>query len=251
MDRDSLLKLMHEFKEGCLSTEDFLKKINFLPFERISHHCIDHHRFLRKGLPEVIYGAGKTPKDIIEISINVLEKGVPLLVTRVSPKKAKKVISKINYINYKGDARCLHWYNPERVIPENFRGYVSIVTAGSSDKSVAEEAGLTLELIGCPVRKFYDIGVAGLHRLLHNIDEISCSKAVIVIAGMDGVLPSIVSGLLDLPIIAVPTSVGYGANLGGISPLLTMLNSCSPGISVVNIDNGFGAAVTAAYINKK
>jgi len=251
MDSFLLINLLDEFKKGNISSEDFLKRIKFMPFERINHHCIDHHRYLRKGLPEVIYGEGKTHMEIIEISRNILKNGFPLLVTRVTPKKAQKVLEKIQEIKYKSEARCLYWHNPSLEISDKFRGNVSIVTAGSSDKSVAEEASLTLELMGSPFKKFYDMGVAGLHRLISHLDEISSSKVIIAIAGMDGVLPTIISGLLDLPVIAVPTSVGYGINLKGISPLLTMLNTCSPGISVVNIDNGFGAAVTAAYINKK
>jgi NCAIR mutase (PurE)-related protein len=251
MNKNELRLILKDFKDDKISEEDFLKKIKFLPFERINHHCIDHHRYLRKGLPEVVYGEGKGYKDIIEISKNILEKGCPLLVTRVNPKKAQKVLEKLKIIKYKRDAKCLCWYNPLREIPDNFRGNVAIITAGSSDKAVAEEAAITLELMGCPFKKFYDIGVAGLHRLINHLDEISCSKAIIAIAGMDGALPTIISGLLDLPVVATPTSVGYGVNLGGISPLLTMLNTCSPGISVVNIDNGFGAAVMAAYINKK
>lgn len=251
MDKSSLKNLLNDFKNGDVTSEDFLKKLKFLPFERINNHCIDHHRYLRKGLPEVIYGEGKSHKDIIEISQNVLEKNFPLLITRVSPKKAEKVLEKIKKIRYNRSAKCLYWYNSAKEISDNFRGNVSIITAGSSDKIVAEEAALTLELMGSPFKKFYDIGVAGLHRLINNLEDISDSKAIIAIAGMDGVLPTIISGLLDLPVVAVPTSVGYGVNLGGISPLFTMLNTCSPGISVVNIDNGFGAAVVAAYINKK
>lgn len=211
--------------------------------------CVDHQRQLRTGIPEVIYGASKTAEQIITIAKSILKEQEPVLVTRVDMQKAEIIRDKLPDLIYNSSARLL-MANRAKVNPDKFLGHSLVICAGTSDIPVAEEARLTLETFGHPVNKLYDAGVAGLHRLLRKQEMLHQAAVIIVVAGMEGALPSVVGGLVSCPVIAVPTSVGYGASFGGIAALLGMLNSCAPGVAVVNIDNGFGAACMAESINR-
>lgn len=210
--------------------------------------CVDHDRHARRGFPEVIYGEGKTAKQVIAIAREILSRSDQLLATRVSPQLARQFRRAIRGAHHHTEARALTV--ERRPLPKR-GGVIGIVAAGTSDLPVAEEAVVTAEIMGNRVKRFYDVGVAGIHRLLGIKDELRSCAVVIVVAGMEGALPSVVAGLLDKPVIAVPTSVGYGASFGGVAALLAMLNSCSSGITVVNIDNGFGAAYAASLINRQ
>jgi NCAIR mutase (PurE)-related protein len=208
---------------------------------------IDHHRIYRKGFPEVIYCERKTPEQVAKIAAHIFKNGHPVLATRADKKTFLAVRKVLRRTEYFEAARIIMVKN-KKLKAEH--GKIAIVTAGTSDQPVAEEAAVTAEFLGHKIERFYDVGVAGLHRLIKNIQSIKRAKVLIVVAGMEGALPSVVGGLVDKPIIAVPTSVGYGASFNGLAALLTMLNSCAPGVAVVNIDNGFGAAVMAHYILK-
>ncbi len=216
-------------------------------YEELGFAKIDHHRIKRKGFPEVIYCPGKTNKQIVEIAKKINKKKHPVLMTRASVevfKAVKKVLKKAKYYE---EARIITVARGSRVKGQE---KVTIVTAGTADIPVAEEAAVTAEFLGIKVERLFDVGVAGIHRLTKNLHKLEKAKVIIVVAGMEGALPSVVGGLVSAPIIAVPTSVGYGANFKGLSALLTMMNSCAPGVAVVNIDNGFGAAVMAYSILK-
>ena len=239
-------KLLEDVKTGRVSVEDALLRIRKEPFEDLGYAKVDHHRGIRNGVREVIYGAGKTPEQIIGI-LDAMDKksDAPVLITRLEPEKAR-AIAKTYDIDYYEDARIAILGD----IPKpDGKGRILVITAGTSDIPVAEEAALTAEVFGNEVVRIYDAGVAGLHRLLAHMDEIMEARVIIAIAGMEGALASVVGGLASCPVIAVPTSVGYGASFGGVSALLSMLNSCASGVSVVNIDNGFGAAYQASLIN--
>lgn len=243
---NSIKKILEDVQSGNLSVEDAALKLKIAPFEDLGYAKVDHHRALRQGIAEVIYGAGKTPEQIIGIA-NAMQKSgqSTILITRLSPEVAARV--KETYpLDYYADAKIgIIGELPE---PDGI-GTVVVATGGTSDIPVAEEAALTAEVLGNRVIRLYDVGVAGLHRLLAHLDEIMSASVIIAIAGMEGALASVIGGLADCPIIAVPTSVGYGASFGGVSALLSMLNSCASGVSVVNIDNGFGAAYQASMIN--
>jgi len=217
-------------------------------FEDLGFAKIDHQRHQRKGFPEVIYCAGKTPAQIAKIAQKIWKNGQDVLATRADRKAylaVKKVLKKVRH--FETAKIVVVQKEPRRSVAGSL---IAVITAGTSDIPVAEEAAVTAEFLGLKVEKFYDVGVAGIHRLFKNIDKINKAKVLIVVAGMEGALPSVVGGMVDKPIIAVPTSVGYGANFKGLSALLSMLNTCAPGVAVVNIDNGFGAAVMAYYICK-
>ena len=217
-------------------------------FEDLGFAKIDHHRHQRKGFPEVIYCAGKTPAQVAKIAQKIWENGQDVLATRANKEHFQSVKKKLKKAEYFETAKILIVKKePRRSVAGSL---IAIITAGTSDIPVAEEAAATAEFLGLGVERFYDVGVAGIHRLLKNIDKINKARVLIVVAGMEGALPSVVGGMVDKPIIAVPTSVGYGANFKGLSALLSMLNTCAPGVAVVNIDNGFGAAVMAYYICK-
>jgi hypothetical protein len=217
-------------------------------YEDLGFAKVDHHRHLRKGFPEVIYCEGKTPQQIAKIAETIARKGHAVLATRADRKAylaVKKVLKKAKF------------YQTAKIISvsrkwkaESGKQMVGIITAGTADLPVAEEAAVTAEFLGLKVARLYDVGVAGIHRLLKNLSKVESAKVIIVVAGMEGALPSVVGGLVDKPIIAVPTSIGYGSSFKGLAALLTMMNSCAPGVAVVNIDNGFGAAVMAYYITK-
>lgn len=249
MNAVRLKKLLASISSGMTSVEEGLELLKNLPFEDLGCACLDHHRHIRKGLPEVVYGPGKTKEQLVEIVSRMVSLGGPVLVTRVTKAQARAVTSVVSGVAYHEMARALCYLDTdERPRPET-KGRVAVVTGGTADMPVAEEACLTLEILGHSVDRIYDVGVAGIHRLIERLETLRKASVLIVIAGMDGALPSIVGGLAPAPIVAVPSSTGYGANFGGIAPLLTMLNSCSTGIAVVNIDNGFGAAAFAALVN--
>ena len=239
---------LEALRRGEISVDDALLSIKKEPFEDLGYAKVDLHRGVRQGAEEVIYGAGKTAEQMIGIISNMKSNGIErILITRLSKESADE-ISKIHELDYKKDARV----GIVGKMPEpNGIGKVVVATGGTSDIPVAEEAALTAEFHGNEVVRLYDVGVAGLHRLLSHTDEIMSASVIVAIAGMEGALASVIGGMADCPVIAVPTSVGYGANFGGLSALLSMLNSCASGVSVVNIDNGFGAGYLAGMINHR
>jgi len=229
-----------------VDVESAVDALRRLPYEDIGFAKVDHHRALRDAVPEVILGLGKTPEHVASIARTVLERADRLLVTRATPEVADAVLAAIPDAMHHEVARCI---TVERTIVPKLEG-ITIVCAGTADLPVAEEAAVTAEIIGNEVRRLYDVGVAGIHRLLDHVPELREARAIVVVAGMEGALPSVVSGLVSSPVIAVPTSIGYGASFQGLAPLLAMLNSCAAGVGVVNIDNGFGAGYLAASINR-
>ena len=245
MNQDRLAHLLNHVQSGKVSVSQAIQQLRTLPFEDLGFASVDHHRSLRQGFAEVILCEGKTPSQVIAIARQLLKSGGPFLATRVSPALAKPLKRLSRKAVYHELARVVSVSNSKHV----GTGLIVIVTAGTSDIPVAEEARVTAEVMGSKVQTLYDVGVAGLHRLLDRQAILHQAHVLIVVAGMDGVLPSVVGGLVNKPIVAVPTSQGYGANFGGLSALLTMLNACSSGIGVVNIDNGFGAACLAHRIN--
>ena len=240
-------EVLEAVRSGEMSVEEALAELKRAPFVDIGCAKVDLHRKLRKGAPEVIYGAGKTAEQISEIISAMRENGEErVIVTRLDPEKADKIKEK-QPLEYYAEARIgLAGEMPE----PSGRGYVLVATGGTSDIPVAEEAAVTAEALGSRVVRLYDVGVAGLHRLLAHVDDVMGASAIVAVAGMEGALASVIGGLADCPVIAVPTSVGYGASFGGLSALLSMLNSCASGVSVVNIDNGFGAGYMANMINR-
>lgn len=249
MQEKALINILTKVQDGTFSIDSALQSLRNFPDETIADACIDHQRHLRTGIPEVIYGASKTADQISAISKSLLVQQVPVLITRVDKEKARLVQLQLPQLDYHQEAGLLT-FNPLPVDSTCYRGYTLVVCAGTSDIPVAEEARLTLHTLGHPVKTLYDAGVAGLHRLLSRQQELHRAAVIIVVAGMEGALPSVVAGLVSAPVIAVPTSVGYGASFNGIAALLGMLNSCAPGVAVVNIDNGFGAACMAEAINR-
>ena len=245
MTRERIEKLLRELQAGRLSLPSVLKRLQTLPYEDLGFASVDHHRSLRQGFPEVVFCEGKTRAQVVAIARGLLAKGGPLLATRVTAGVAKALKKLDRRAQYHELARTVvvHRKQPARA------GDILIVTAGTADVPVAEEARVTAEAMGSRVETLYDVGVAGIHRVLGRHERIRRARVLIVVAGMDGVLPSVVGGLVDRPVIAVPTSRGYGASFGGLAALLTMLNSCAAGVGVMNIDNGFGAGVLAHRIN--
>ena len=250
MNRLELRGLLDEVRSGAQTPEAAHARIlQFLrhgPFEDLGFARVDHHRSVRQGFPEVIYGQGKTPGQVAAIAERIVNAGGNLLVTRTNSETYDAVRGQIPAAVFDEVARTITHKVSEA--PAG-KGTVALAAAGTADLPVAEEAAVCLEIMGNTVDRIYDVGVAGLHRLLAVHDRLTTARVVIVVAGMEGALPSVVGGLVDVPVIAVPTSVGYGASFSGLTPLLAMLNSCASGISVVNIDNGFGAAVVASSIN--
>lgn len=238
--------ILEAVKNGDITVDDALLKIKTKPFEDIGYARVDLHRKVRQGSAEVIYGAGKTPEQIIGIADTMIRNGQDtILITRLS-KEAAAIVDRAHSLTYHKDARVgIIGSIPQ---PDGI-GKVLVATGGTSDIPVAEEAALTAEVLGSSVTRLYDVGVAGLHRLLPHMEDIMSASVIIAVAGMEGALASVIGGLADCPVIAVPTSVGYGASFGGLSALLSMLNSCASGVSVVNIDNGFGAGFLANRIN--
>ena len=246
MDKHKIRTILKQVADSSLSVDKAILQFRTEPFEDMGFAKIDHHRGLRQGIAEVIYGAGKTPEQIAEISSSLLSHGQKtVLITRMNNEAAE----------YVGKLLQLHYYDIGKVgiigeIPEpNGAGKIVLATGGTSDIPVAQEAALTAMALGNEVTRLYDVGVAGMHRLLAHVEDIMSARVIIAIAGMEGALASVIGGFADCPVIAVPTSVGYGASFGGLAALLSMLNSCASGISVVNIDNGFGAGYLASMIN--
>jgi pyridinium-3,5-biscarboxylic acid mononucleotide synthase len=245
MNPTTLLELLAEVQRGNLSPEAASARLANLPFEDLGHSRIDHHRSLRNGLPEVIYAAGKSPAQTAEIFTRMAANGTDVLATRADDSTAAAVLAAVPKALHHPQARAITLRQSIHAEP---KGHIAVVCAGTSDLPIAEEAAITAELFNTRVTRLYDVGVAGLHRLLAVREQLTTANAVIVCAGMEGALPSVVGGLVGVPVIAVPTSVGYGASFAGAAALLGMLNSCSPNVTVVNIDNGFGAAYTATLI---
>ena len=247
MQPEALQVLLASVARGEVSPEIALEKLKYLSFEPVEDFAkIDHHRQLRTGFPETIWGPGKTPEQIAQIMQAMRDRAPVVMATRIEPIVAEQLEEQIPGLIYYPVAQICVLKRAEPGV--RFKGVISILTAGTADLPVAEEAAVTAELCGFQVQRLWDVGVAGIHRLLSYRQVIDRADVLIVVAGMEGALPSVVAGLADCPVIAVPTSIGYGANFGGIAPLLTMLNSCATGIGVVNIDNGFGAAILAGQI---
>ncbi len=240
--------LLKKVKSGKIMLDEAITQLKLLPFEDLGFTRIDHHRSLRKGFPEVIWGEGKTSEQILPIMRQLKRKGQNILITRLDEKKARaiqKVFSKSQY--YPRSRVLTHLTHP---VESEGKGTILVITAGTTDIPVAEEAAVTAQFMGNRVESLYDVGVAGIHRLLSERVRLEAARVLIVVAGMEGALPSVVGGLVNRPVIAVPTSVGYGTSFGGITALLAMLNSCASGVAVVNIDNGFGAGYMASLINR-
>lgn len=248
MDRDRLVELLEKVRQGRLSIHHALARMRHLPFEDLGFAKVDHHRALRQGFPEVVLGEGKEPKEIAAIVRALRKQGANVLVTRLPGEKMIAVKKLVRGLRYHPAARAATWVG--KPIPIKGKGTVLVVCAGTSDVPVAEEAVLTATMMGNRAERLFDVGVAGIHRLLENRGRLDAASVLIVVAGMEGALPSVVAGLIDKPVIAVPTSVGYGASFQGVAALLGMLNSCAAGVTVVNIDNGFGAGFAASLINR-
>jgi hypothetical protein len=246
MTEEKILKLLESVKAGKATVEEAYEKLKDIPFEDLHHTKIDHHRVVRKGLQEVIFGEGKSIAQITDIIRAMQDKGLDVLVTRVSKEVGIELNDRFPTGTYNGDGRC---FFIKEDISIKGKGSILIISAGTSDVPVAEEAYVASMFFGNKTERLYDVGVAGIHRLLQNLDMIKEARVIIVVAGMEGALPSIVAGMVGIPVIGVPTSIGYGASFGGLTALLAMLNSCST-ISVFNIDNGFGAAYFATLINR-
>jgi len=248
VDIGTVRKLLEDVREGHVEVDSALDRIRDLPYEDLGFAMVDHHRALRKGFPEVIFCQGKTPEQVAEIFSRLKEKNDHILGTRASDEVYQAVQEQVPNVIYNELARTIHLsQNPH----QQTHGRVLVMSAGTADLPVAEEAVVTAEIFGNQVQRAYDTGVAGLHRLLDKLELIRWAQVIIVVAGMEGALPSVIGGLADQPVIAVPTSVGYGASFNGLAALLGMLNSCATGVAVVNIDNGFGAGALAAAITRQ
>ncbi|MDI6816507.1 MAG: nickel pincer cofactor biosynthesis protein LarB [Actinomycetota bacterium] len=247
MHDNNIKRLLNDIKSGQIDVDEAYAKLRDLPFTELGFAKIDNHRALRKGFPEVIYCEGKTAEQVRVIAAGILERGSALLATRAERDAYDAVNSICSDAVYYEAARVI---TVDRRPQEAPVGFVAVLSAGTADVPVAEEAVITAEMLGARVERVFDVGVAGLHRLLAFHEMLVSAKVIVVVAGMDGALPSVVGGLVSCPVIAVPTSIGYGAHFGGLAPLLTMLNSCATGVAVVNIDNGFGAGYMAALINR-
>ena len=248
MNVRKLQDLLRKVKSGKTTLDEAMVALKSLPFEDLGFTRIDHHRSLRKGFPEVIWGQGKTAGQILSIMKQLKRKGQNILITRLEEKKVKAIQKVFPKIQYYPKSQVLT-YRTHSVQSEG-KGTILVITAGTTDIPVAEEAAVTAQFMGNRTETLYDVGVAGIHRLLSERQRLEAARVLIVVAGMEGALPSVVGGLVDRPVIAVPTSVGYGTSFGGITALLAMLNSCASGVAVVNIDNGFGAGYMASLINR-
>lgn len=250
MNPDILFQLLDEVRSGALPLEKAIERLRDLPFENLGHTRVDHHRPLRNGIPEVIFGEGKTPEQVVEIAQSLAKRETPVIVTRTGEAHVAALRAAFPAARWHQEARMVVLAAGETGEKKEKTGCIAVLCAGTSDLPVAEEAACTAEALGSRVHRAYDVGVAGLHRLLAEMPALREAHVIIAIAGMEGALPSVVAGLVSAPVIAVPTSVGYGVTLGGLTPLFAMLNSCASGLSVVNIDNGFGAACQAHLINQ-
>ncbi|MFW6140054.1 MAG: nickel pincer cofactor biosynthesis protein LarB [Acidobacteriota bacterium] len=241
-----LKQVLEKVKQGTLTPDEALEQLKHYPYQDLTFAKLDHHREIRKGVPEVILGLGKSEDQIQRISNEIIKKGSSLMVTKVDQETYENIKKHIPELKYNALARLIYLKAKDYPIG---KGRIAIITAGTSDIPIAEEAAVTCEVLGNEIDKIYDVGVAGIHRLFGEYHKIKSAHVIIVVAGMEGALPSVIAGMTSIPIIAVPTSIGYGAHLKGIAPLLAMLNSCPGGVAVVNIDNGFGAAYMASLIN--
>ncbi|MGE5380439.1 MAG: nickel pincer cofactor biosynthesis protein LarB [Methylocystaceae bacterium] len=239
-----LHQMLDQVANGKLTADQAYKQIKNMPFENLNYARLDHHRAVRDIFPEVVYCPGKSTDQVAAIMARLYEMSSVVLATRAEPRVYEEVKKLLPHICYHQTARIMTLGEPK----QRLLGRVAVFSAGTADQAVAEEAAVTLDYMGCEVKRIYDVGVAGVHRLLAEIESLETAQVVIVVAGMEGALASVVGGLTKRPVIAVPTSVGYGANFGGLSALLSMLNTCAPGVGVVNIDNGFGAAALAGAI---
>ena len=247
LNAESIRKLFEQVRAGKLSPDDAVERLRHLPFEDLGFAKVDHHRTLRAGMPEIVFGQGKTPAQVAEIFKRLAQHGKNVLATRASKEQFAAVKKVVRNAKFADTARAIVLRRDRK---RYGKGLITVVSAGTSDMPVAEEAVVTAELMGNEVESLYDVGVAGIHRLLAHRQSISRSRVIIVCAGMEGALPSVVGGLVGVPVIAVPTSVGYGAAFQGVAALLGMMNSCASNVSVVNIDNGFGAGCVASLINR-
>ena len=247
MNADSIRKLFEEVRRGKLSPDEGVARLRHLPFEDLGFAKVDHHRALRVGMPEVIFGEGKTPAQVAGIFAQLARHGGNVLATRADEKQFAAVRKKVRGAEYREMARAIVLQSDRR---KYGKGTIAVVSAGTGDIPVAEEAVVTAELMGNEVQHLYDVGVAGIHRLLANRETLVKARVLVVCAGMEGALPSVVGGMVGVPVIAVPTSVGYGTSFQGLTALLGMMNSCASNVSVVNIDNGFGAGYVASLINR-
>jgi NCAIR mutase (PurE)-related protein len=247
MDQEQLKKLLEEVRSGAVEVDSALDRLRHMPFEDLGFAKLDHHRALRHGMPEVVFGKGKTPEQITEIASHLLDRNRNVLITRADPEAATMVLARCQGAEYFPLSRAIRVWGDHTI---HGKGKITVVCAGTSDLPVAEEAVLTAEVMGNEVESINDIGVAGIHRLLSNRERLMNARVIVVCAGMEGALPSAVGGMVSCPVIAVPTSVGYGASFHGLAALLGMLNSCASNVTVVNIDNGFGAGYVASLINR-
>ena len=247
MNPSSIRKLFQQVRAGKLSPDEAVNRLRHLPFEDLGFAKVDHHRAIRVGMPEVVFGERKTPTQVAEIFARLARHDGNILATHASPEQFSAVKRKVRKAQYRELARAIVLH---RDSTKYGKGTIAVVSAGTSDIPVAEEAVVTAEIMGNPVERLYDVGVAGIHRLLANRGTLARARVVIVCAGMEGALPSVVGGLIGAPVIAVPTSVGYGAAFKGVAALLGMMNSCASNVTVVNIDNGFGAGYVASLINR-
>jgi NCAIR mutase (PurE)-related protein len=247
LNEESIRKLFESVRAGKLLPDDAVERLRHLPFEDIGFAKVDHHRALRVGMPEVVFGERKTPAQVAGIFKRLAQHGSNVLATRASKEQFAAVQKAVRGARYRPEARAIVLHRDRAI---HGKGLITVISAGTSDQPVAEEAVVTADLMGNEVERLYDVGVAGIHRLLAHRKSITHSRVVIVCAGMEGALPSVVGGLVGVPVIAVPTSVGYGAAFGGMAALLGMMNSCASNVSVVNIDNGFGAGYVASLINR-
>ena len=247
MDQDQLRSLFEQVRDGAVDIDAAISRMRHMPFEDLGFAKIDHHRALRHGMPEVILAKGKTPQQVSAIAGCLLENSPNVLITRVSPECANLVTTELSGGEFFPLSGVVRFWRDRTI---RGKGKIAVVCAGTSDIPVAEEAQLTAEVMGNTVDTIHDIGVAGIHRLMHNRERLTEARVIVVCAGMEGALPSVVGGLVSCPVIAVPTSVGYGASFNGLAALLGMLNSCASNVTVVNIDNGFGAGYVASLINR-
>ena len=247
MTEQEIRTILEQYKAGIISSADVLNRLRALPFEDLGFANVDHHRTIRQGFPEVVFGMGKTVDQVGKIVESMYKNNHNILVTRTTPAHFERVKQIVPEAEFFDSARAIVIKKTNEVLG---KGTIMVVSAGTSDMPVAEEAVVTLKVMGNEVDSLYDVGVAGLHRLLDRRERLVRSRVIIIVAGMEGALPSVVGGLVSVPVIAVPTSVGYGASFNGVAALLGMLNSCASNVTVVNIDNGYGAAVVASLINR-
>lgn len=248
MDQERLKQLLEQVKAGAVDVPQAVEQLRHLPFENLGFAHVDHHRALRQGFPEVIFGLGKTPEQVAAIAARLLERASNLLVTRTNRESYERVHEFAPDAVFHSSCGAVTVQRDQTV---HGRGVIAVVTAGTSDIPIADEAAITAELMGNRIERIFDVGVAGIHRILSKRELLQSARVVVCAAGMEGALPSVVGGLVSVPVIAVPTSIGYGASFGGIAALLGMLNSCSSNVTVVNIDNGFGAGFVASLINRE